>query len=458
MPILENLVAREVLDSRGHPTIEVEAWTESGARGRAIVATGGSVGAHEASPLRDSDRRRHGGRGVLRAVALLASEVAPALRGMDAADQSAIDARLIALDGTPDRSRLGANAILGASLAAAQAAAASRGEELHVHLNRLWRDRLGPGEDAAPSLPLPMAQVICGRAHVGRTLDFQDVLVIPVGARDFGEALTMIVEVHRAVGEVLHKHGHASHLVGCHGGYGLRFWSNAQAVDYVLEAILTAGMEIGRDVAVALDVAATHCQAPGSAAYELTVGRESHDASGMIAMLEHWTRQYPIASIEDGLGEDDWDGWVALTDRLGPTVQLVGDDLFAARSDRLRTGIDLGAANAVAIKLGQVATLTETLDAMALARRHGRRTIVAARAGDSEDTAAADLAVATGAGQVKLGGTCRSERLAKYNRLLRIGADLGHSARFAGRAALLAPADGNGEANRLGPKANEAPR
>jgi len=442
--ILVNLLAREVLDSRGHPTVEVEAWAEGGARGRAIIATGGSVGAHEARSLRDLDRRRHGGLGVLRAVGLVASEIAPALRGIDLADQVAVDDRLIALDGTPDRSRLGANAMLGASLAVAHAAAAARGEDLHVHLNRLWRDRLGPGLDGGPALPLPMAHAICGRAHVGRSLDFQDVLIIPVGARDFAEALAMIGAVHRSLGEILHKHGHPAHLVGCHGSYGPRFWSNSQAVDHVLEAILAAGLEIARDVAVALDVAATHCQANGSAAYDLPVGRESHDASGMIAMLDHWTRQYPIASIEDGLGEDDWDGWVALTDRLGPTVQIVGDDLFAARVDRLRRGIERGAANAVAIKLGQVATLTETLDVLALARRHGCRAILAARSGDSEDTTLADLAVAVGAGQVKLGGVCRSERLAKYNRLIRIEAELGPSAPFAGRAALNPLANGHG--------------
>ncbi len=449
MAILEKLFAREVFDSRGHPTVEVEATTDGGARGRAIVPTGGSVGSHEARPMRDVGHTRHGGRGVRRAVGLVASEIAPRLRGMDIEDQAAIDARLIALDGTPDKARLGSNAILGVSVAVAHAAAASRGEELHVHLNRLWRGLLGPAESTGPALPMPMGHMISGISHGGRTLDFQDVLIIPVAARDFAEALEMIADVYRTLGEILHKHGHPAHLVCYHGGYAPKFWSNGQAVDHVLEAILVAGMEIGRDVAVALDVAATHFHDPATATYHLAVGREVHDAPAMIAMFEHYVRQYPIVSIEDGLGEDDWDGWIALTGRLGATVQLIGDDLFATRADRLARGIERGAANAVGIKLGQVGTLTETLEVLALARRHGRRAIISARSGDSEDTTVADLAVATAAGQIKVGSPCRSERLAKYNRLLRIEDDLGTTAPFAGRGALFPPAIGhpNGSTN-----------
>ena len=444
MPTLEKLRAREVFDSRGRPTVEVEVLVGRCARGRATAPTGGSVGRHEARELRDGDARRHGGSGVRRAVALILSEVAPALEGMDLDDQGAIDAALVALDGTPDRSRLGVNAILATSLAVAAAAAAAKHEELHVHLNRLWRRKLGPGDPAGPSLPLPMVHMISGAAHVGRTLDFQDVLMVPVGARDFTEALAMTFAVHRSLGEILHKHGHAAHLCCHHGAYGPKLWGNAQAVDHLLEAILVAGLRIGQDVVVALDVAATQIHDAETATYVLAVGRESHDAAGMIAMLEHWTRQYPIASIEDGLGQDDWDGWSELTGRIGSAVQVVGDDLFATRADRIASGMARKAANAATIKPGQVGTLSETLDALASARRHGCRAIIAARAGETEDTGLADLAVATGAGQIKIGGLSRSERLAKYNRLLRIEDDLGADAPYAGRAAMSATLDGNG--------------
>ncbi len=442
MATLEKLVAREVFDSRGHPTVEVEAHADGGARGLAIAPSGGSIGRHEARELRDGEHRRHGGRGVRRAVALIALEVAPALASLDLDDQGAIDAALVALDETPDRSRLGVHAMLATSMAAARAAASARGEEPYVHLNRLWRRHLPPGDPAAPSLPLPMAHMISGRAHVGRTLDFQDVLMIPVGARDFSEALGLIAAVYRALGEVLHKHGHPAHLTCHHGGYGPKLRSNAQAVDHLLEAILVAGLEIGKDVAVGLDVAAAHLHDPTTGTYTLTLGREEHDAAGMIAMLEHWTRQYPIVSIEDGLGQDDWDGWAALTVRLGATVQLAGDDLFATRADRIGPGLDRHAANAVVIKPGQVATLTETFEALALARRLGCRAIIAARTGETEDTTIADLAVATAAGQIKCGGPARTERLAKYNRLLRIESDLGPTAPYAGRAAMMASANG----------------
>lgn len=454
MPTLEKLRAREVFDSRGHPTVEVEAVASGGARGVAMAPSGGSVSKHEARDLRDGDHRRHGGRGVRKAVALIAAEVAPALVGMDLDDQEAIDAALIALDGTPDKSRLGANATLATSLATARAAAAARHEELHVHLNRLWGRKLAPGEATGPSLPLPMAHMISGRAYVGRSLDFQDVLMIPVGARDFSEAVAMTFAVYRALGEVLHKHGHPAHLTCHHGGYGPKLWGNAQAVDHLLEAVLVAGLRIGPDVVVALDVAASHLHDPATATYTLAVGRESHDSAGMIAMLEHWTRQYPIASIEDGLGQDDWDGWAELTGRLGVTVQVVGDDLFATRVDRIASGMAHKAANAVTIKPGQIGTLTETLDALALARRLGYRAIVACRAGETEDATLADLAVATAAGQVKLGGFARSERLAKYNRLLRIESELGPAAPYAGRAAMMAMGNGS---NGNGHHANGTP-
>ena len=436
MSILEQLVAREVFDSRGHPTLEIEVRTESGAFGLSGATTGGSVGQHEARELRDHEPHRHGGRGVRKAIALIAAEVVPRLLGLDLDDQQHVDATLIALDATADRSRLGANSLLAVSVAVARAAANHRGESLHIHLGRLWKRHLADHESAEPSLPLPMAHMISGATRVGRTLDFQDVLMIPVGARDFSEAMTMVVAVHHALGAILHKHGHPSHLVCDHGAYGPQLRSSAHAVDLLLEAVLDAGMELSRDVAVAIDVAATHVLDAGSNTYQMTIGGDAHDAAAMIAMLEHWTRQYPIVSIEDGLGDDDWTGWTALTARLGGSVQLVGDDLFATRVDRINLGHEHRAANAVVIKPGQVGTLTETLAALALARRHGKGAVIAARAGETEDTTIADLAVATGAGQIKIGGVARSERLTKYNRLLRIEEELGANPRFAGRAVL----------------------
>ena len=437
MAKLRGLEARAVFDSRGVPTVEVEAIAQGGVRGRAIVPAGASTGRHEAVELRDGDTHRHCGKGVSRAVAGVADEILPAVAGMDLDDQSALDARLIALDGTANKSRLGANAVLGVSLAVAHAAAAVRGEELYVHLNRLWRERLAPGEPAEPVLPMPMVNMISGGLHAGANLDFQDFLMIPLASRSFSEALDTTVCVYHTLREILKKKGHEADLVGDEGGFGPRLRTNAQAVDYILETSLACKLEIGRDLGVALDVAASHFHDPETGTYHLSAtGDEVLDTTGMIALLEHWVKQYPIASIEDGLAEDDWPGWTALTARLGGSVQLIGDDLFATQSERLRQGIERGAANAVLIKLNQVGTLSETLDALHLARRHGYRTIISARSGETEDTTIADLAVATAAGQIKIGSVARSERLAKYNRLLRIEAHLGPKARFAGRAAL----------------------
>ena len=437
MASLSNLKAREVLDSRGMPTVEVEATASDGAVGRAIVPSGASTGRHEAIELRDPHEPRFGGKGVRRAVGHVATEIAPAVLGMDLDDQEGMDTRLVALDGTPNKGRLGANAILGVSLAVAHAAAASRREELYVHLNRLWRRKLDPGAEADPVLPLPMVNMISGGLHAGANLDFQDFLMIPVGARDYGEALEMIAAVYRAVGAVLKDRCEESNLVGDEGGYGPKLRTNAAAVERILEACLACGLEPGRDVAIALDVAATHLFDPDTGTYNLSaVGDDEYDAEGMIALLSHWVRQYPIASIEDGLAEDDWPGWAALTERLGDSVQLIGDDLFATQADRLRTGIERRAANAILIKVNQVGTLSETLDTLALARRSGYRAIISARSGETEDATIADLAVATAAGQIKIGSIARSERLAKYNRLTRIAEHLGTGARFAGRAAL----------------------
>jgi enolase len=437
VPTLAQLVAREVLDSRGHPTVEVEAVATDGSRGRAIVPAGASTGRHEARELRDGDPHRYSGKGVLRAVAHVAGELAAAVAGMDLDDQEGIDAKLIAADGTPDKSRLGANAVLGASLAVAHAAASARREELYVHLNRLWRRKLGPGEPAEPTLPLPMVNMISGGLHAGANLDFQDFLMVPLGASSFRRALEMAAAVHGGLAAVLKDYGEESYLLADEGGYGPRLRTNAQAVDRVLEAVMACHMRMGEDVAIALDVAASHLYEPETGLYHLSTGSEDAlDSAGMVEMLAHWVRQFPIVSIEDGLAEDDWGGWAALTARLGDAVQLVGDDLFATQADRLRLGVERKAANAVLVKVNQVGTLSETLDTLRLARRHGYRAIVSARSGETEDTTIADLAVATGAGQIKIGSTARSERLAKYNRLLRIEEHLGDSARFAGRAAL----------------------
>ena len=440
MSTLVGLKAREVFDSRGRPTVEVEATADNGTIGRAIVPSGASTGRHEAIELRDADcPKRHGGRGVQRAVQNVQGAIAAAVTGWDLEDQAGLDAKLIALDGTPNKGRLGANAVLGVSLAVAHAAAAVRGEELFVYLNRRWRERLQPGEDAEPTLPLPMVNMISGGLHAGANLDFQDFLFLPVGARSYSEALETTVCLYHALGETLKQKGHRSALVGDEGGYGPLLRTNAQAVDLILEAAIDCDLRLGREVAIALDVAASHWHDSAAGTYHLAAtGDERLDSGGMIALLEHWVRQYPILSIEDGLAEDDWDGWRRLTERLGSSVQLVGDDLFATQPDRLRLGIERGAANAILIKLNQVGTLSETFDALLLARRNGYRTIVSARSGETEDTTIADLAVATGAGQIKIGSVARSERLAKYNRLLRIEEALGgpERARYAGLGAL----------------------
>ena len=440
MPALTKLNAREVLDSRGRPTVEVEATAADGAWGRAIVPSGASTGRHEAVELRDSESPRHGGRGVRRAVGHVTSEIAPAVLGMEVDDQSAIDAAMVALDGTPNKGRLGANALLGVSLAVARAAAAARGEELFVHLNRGWRRRLGPDDPADPTLPLPMVNMISGGLHAGGNLDFQDFLMIPVGATSYTEALEMATAVYHALGRVLRDKGEEASLVGDEGGYGPRLRVGPLAVERILEAITACGLRPGTDAAIALDVAATQLYDPDTSSYVLTEG--DYDTCTMVAMLEHWVRQYPIVSIEDALAEDDWDGWTELTARLGGSIQLIGDDLFATQSGRLRQGFERKAANAILIKLNQIGTLSETLDTLALARRHGYRAIISARSGETEDCTIADLAVATGAGQIKIGSVTRSERLAKYNRLLRIEELLGSSAPFAGRASLGLPSTG----------------
>jgi enolase len=419
-PTITRVHAREVLDSRGNPTAEVEVHCRGGARGRAIVPSGASTGRHEAVELRDGDPARYGGKGVRRAVANVRDAVAPRLLGMPVTEQETIDRSLCEMDGTPDKSRLGANALLGVSLACAHAAAAAAEQPL-------WR-YLDP--EGIARLPLPMVNLISGGLHAGGNLDLQDFLFLPVGARSYSEALEMTVAVYRALSAVLTRHGFEGVLVGDEGGFGPRLHGNEQAVEMILEAFRAAGLEAGKQAALALDVAATHFYRDG--AYHLRAdGGAALSAEAMVERLRLWADAYPILSIEDGLAEDDWDGWRRLTQGLGGRAQLVGDDLFVTNPVRLRRGIAEGVANAVLVKVNQVGTLTEALEVVRLAREAGYRAVISARSGESEDSTLADLAVASGAGQIKVGSVARSERLAKYNQLLRIEEELGAQAPFA---------------------------
>jgi enolase len=400
--------AREVLDSRGQPTVEVEVFCQGGARGRAIVPSGASTGRHEALELRDGDPARYAGKGVRRAVANVREQIAPRLCGLPADNQEHIDRTLRELDGTTDKTRLGANALLGVSLACANAAASARQIPLWRYLDNADRARL----------PLPMVNLISGGLHAGDNLDFQDFLLLPIGARSYSEALEMTVGVYRALGAVLTQHGVEGVLVGDEGGFGPRLQSNEQAVEMILKAIERAGLQPGRDAALALDVASTHFYRDGL--YHLKTARTALTADEIITLLERWVDAYPILSIEDGLAEDDWDGWQRLTTALRRRVQLIGDDLFVTNPERLRRGIAAGVSNGVLVKVNQIGTLTETFEVLALARSAGYCTVISARSGETEDTTLSDLAVATGAGQIKIGSVARSERLAKYNQLLRI--------------------------------------
>jgi enolase len=417
---IERIHAREVLDSRGNPTVEVEVSCHGGARGRAIVPSGASTGRHEAKELRDGDAARYGGKGVRRAVANVHESITPRLLGMPATEQTFIDRTLCAIDGSPDKSRLGANAILGVSLACAHAAAASRNLPLWRYLDTEGR----------ATMPLPMVNLISGGLHAGGNLDFQDFLLLPIGSRSYSEALEIISNVYRALSSALVRFGYEGILVGDEGGFGPRLLSNEHAAELVLRAITEAGYSPYTDAALALDVASTHFYREGL--YHLTAREEVALTSGeMIALIHRWLEDYPISSIEDGLAEDDWENWQQLTELLGDQVQLIGDDLFATNPNRLRQGIAAGVANSVLVKVNQIGTLTETLDVIALARSAGYRPVISARSGETEDSTIADLAVATGAGQIKIGSVARSERLAKYNQLLRIEEEFGSNAPFA---------------------------
>ena len=418
MSPIANIRAREVLDSRGNPTLEVEVSLDDGAFGRAIVPSGASTGKAEALELRDEDLRRYLGRGMLKALAHVAQVIAPALRGVNAMDQFRVDSCLIALDGTDNKGRLGANALLGVSMAVAHAAAASARLPLYRYL----------GGVTASELPVPMVNIMSGGIHGGGNIDFQDYQVIPLRAGRYSEALADAAAIYRATKQALKSRGVYRPGVADEGGYAPALETNEQGFELMVEGIERAGLKPGQDAAIAVDIAASHFY-DGRRYRMIREGMET-DAEGMVNRLAAWCERYPIVSIEDGLAEDDWNGWKLLTERLGSRVQLIGDDLFVTNRGRLGKGIEAGVANAVLVKMNQIGTLTETLEVIELAKRHGYRTVVSARSGETEDDTIADLAVATGAGQIKVGAVTRSERLAKYNRLIRIEQELGESGAY----------------------------
>jgi enolase len=418
--IIARVHAREVLDSRGDPTVEVEIHCRSGAVGRAIVPAGASKGRHEAFELRDGDPARYGGKGVRRAVANVYEPIEPNLLGLKVTEQERIDDLLCELDGTPEKSRLGANAILGVSLACAYASAAIKGVPL-------WRS-LSPARDV-PRLPMPMVNMISGGLHAGGNLDFQDFLLVPIGATTYADALHMAANVYRHLRLTLKDRDLEGALVGDEGGFGPHLKDNREALVLLLDAIQRAGYVAGRDAALGVDVAATQLFRDGG--YRIRGRSEPLSAHEVSQLIRQWLDEYPIVSIEDPLAEDDWKGWTKITAALGGRVQLIGDDLFATNPKRLQRGIEDGLANSVLIKLNQVGTLTETLRVIEMARRAGYRPVISARSGETEDVTIAHLAVATGAGQIKIGSVARSERLAKYNELLRIEEQLGKDAIFA---------------------------
>jgi len=418
---IHRIVAREVLDSRGNPTVEAEVHVHGGAWGRAIVPSGASTGAAEAHELRDGDIARYEGRGVQRAVANVLETIAPALVGCDPVDQQAVDRQLLALDDTPQKTRLGANALLAVSLAAAHAATAVRRVPLYRHLNDLYGE-IDPAAPA-PRMPVPMINMISGGLHAGGNLDFQDFLIQPIGAENLAVGLEWTVRVYRHLGRLLAASGFEGRLIGDEGGYGPRLESNEQAAEFVVRAIEAAGLQPGRDMALAIDVASSHFF--DGRHYRLAAtGAAKLTSQQMIEQLADLVQRFPITSIEDGLAEEDWTGWQQLTALMGNRVKLVGDDLFATSAARLQRGIELGAANSVLIKVNQIGTLSETLETIRLARSHRYGFVVSARSGETEDSTIADLAVATAADSIKIGSIVRSERLAKYNQLLRIAEEL----------------------------------
>ncbi|HXZ31677.1 MAG TPA: phosphopyruvate hydratase [Terriglobales bacterium] len=424
MTNIANIHAREVLDSRGNPTVEAEVILANQAKGRAIVPSGASTGEHEAVELRDGDKKRYLGKGVLKAVENVNSKIVKALAGIDAADQRALDQKMIELDGTENKSQLGANAILAVSMAAARAAAASYGLPLYRYL----------GGAGANILPVPMMNILNGGAHADNNVDFQEFMVMPVGAKSFSEALRWGVEVFHTLKGVLKKRGYNT-AVGDEGGFAPSLKSNVEAIEVVLEAIQQAGCKPGEQVAIALDPAASEFYQDGNYVFKKS-DKSAKSSDEMVRFWAKWVKDYPIVSLEDGLSEEDWNGWQTLTKELGGKIQLVGDDIFVTNIEIFGRGIEKGIANSILIKLNQIGTVSETLDAIDLARRNGYTSVISHRSGETEDTFIADLAVATGAGQIKTGSASRTDRVAKYNQLLRIEEELGKSARFLGLKAL----------------------
>ena len=420
--MIEEIIAREVLDSRGNPTVEVDVYLETGDMGRAIVPSGASTGAHEAVELRDGDKSRYGGKGVLQAVENVNGEIADELMGWDPADQAGIDQMMIDLDGTPNKGRLGANAILGVSLAVAKAAAAMLGMPLYRYL----------GGVSARTLPVPMMNILNGGKHALDSTDLQEFMVMPLGAESFAEALRWCAETYQALKKLLAKKGYSTN-VGDEGGFAPSLKSNEEAVELILEAIVGAGYKPGQEMYIALDPAATELYDNGK--YNLKKEGRVLSSEQMIAFWEDWVRKYPIVSLEDGLGEDDWEGWRMLTERLGRKIQIVGDDLLVTNVERVQRAIREKAANSLLCKVNQIGTLTEAIAAVNMAVRAGWTAVVSHRSGETEDTTIADLVVALNTGQIKTGAPCRSERIAKYNQLLRIEEELGDTAVYAGRDA-----------------------
>jgi enolase len=416
--------AREVLDSRGNPTVEAQVTLADGSIGRAIVPSGASTGEHEAVELRDGDKQRYQGKGVLKAVENVNGEIADALANVDASDQRALDQKMIELDGTENKGRLGANAILSVSMAAARAAAASFGLPLYRYL----------GGAGANTLPTPMMNILNGGAHADNNVDFQEFMVMPVGAESFSDALRWGVEVFHTLKGVLKKRGYNT-AVGDEGGFAPSVKSNVEAIEVVLEAIQQAGFKPGYDIAIALDPAASEFYQDGKYVFKKS-DKSSKTSEEMVLFWAKWVRDYPIVSLEDGLSEEDWDGWQALTEQLGKKIQLVGDDIFVTNIKIFAEGIEKGIANSILIKLNQIGTVSETLDAIDLGRRNGYTSVISHRSGETEDTFIADLAVATGAGQIKTGSASRTDRICKYNQLLRIEEEWGDGARFLGLKAL----------------------
>lgn len=424
MTIIADVYAREVLDSRGNPTIEVEVYLESGAMGRAIVPSGASTGAHEAVELRDEDKSRYVGKGVLKAVDNVNEIIAPEIVGYDAVDQIGVDQKMISMDGTPNKAKLGANAILAVSMAVARAAAAA----LHVPLYSYL------GGFNAKTLPVPMMNILNGGEHADNNVDVQEFMIMPVGADSFREGLRMGTEIFHALKAVLQQKG-LNTAVGDEGGFAPNLGSNEEALSTIITAIEAAGYEAGKDVVLAMDVASTEFFRDGK--YHLDGEGKSYSSAEFVDLLASWVDKYPIISIEDGCSEDDWEGWKLLSDKLGDKVQLVGDDLFVTNTERLSEGISKGIGNSILVKVNQIGTLTETFDAIEMANRAGYTAVISHRSGETEDTTISDIAVAVNAGQIKTGAPSRTDRVAKYNQLLRIEDELGNVGKYPGNSAFF---------------------